>query len=69
MQKTLKIDGMMCQHCVNHVTKALSCVEGVVSVDVNLKKKIAVVTLEKDVLNDDLSAVVVEAGYTVKKIS
>ena len=43
--------------------------EGVVSVDVNLKKKIAVVTLEKDVLNDDLSAVVVEAGYTVKKIS
>ena len=35
---TLSIDGMMCQHCVAHVTKALSAIEGVTPV-VNLKRK------------------------------
>ena len=69
MTKTIKIEGMMCQHCVAHVTKALSGVEGVSAVDVNLKKKTATVTLEKEVLNDVLIAAVTEAGYEVKKIS
>ena len=41
MRKTLKIEGMMCQHCVARVTKALQEVEGVESVEVDLKKKIA----------------------------
>ena len=69
MTKTIKIEGMMCQHCVAHVTKALSGVEGVSAVDVNLKKKTATVTLEKEVSNDVLTAVVTQAGYEVKKIS
>ena len=69
MKKTLKIEGMMCQHCVAHVTKALQGVEGVTSVDVNLKKKTATIELAQDVNDDTLSAVVVDAGYTVKKIS
>ena len=69
MKKTLKIDGMMCQHCVAHVTKALAEVEGVISVEVNLKKKTAVVELEKEVDNERFISAVTEAGYTVKKIS
>ena len=67
MQKTLKIEGMMCQHCVAHVTKALQSVEGVENVEVNLKKKTATVTADID--NDLLVKAVEEAGYTVKKIS
>lgn len=39
MTKTLKIEGMMCNHCVMHVTKALEGVSGVAKADVNLKKK------------------------------
>ena len=69
MKKTLKIEGMMCQHCVAHVTKALQGVEGVESVEVNLKKKTAVVVLANEVSNETLTAVIVEAGYEVKKIS
>ena len=69
MKKTLKIEGMMCQHCVAHVTKALSSVMGVASVEVNLKKKTAVVELSEEVSNEILSAAVTEAGYEVKKIS
>lgn len=68
MTKIMKVEGMMCNHCVMHVTKALQGVEGVVSVDVNLKKKQAVVELEKDVSAETLTAAIEEAGYEVKSV-
>ena len=69
MKKILKIEGMMCQHCVAHVTKALSGVSGVTGVEVNLKKKTATIELAEGVADEILTAAVVEAGYEVKKIS
>ena len=69
MKKTLLIEGMMCQHCVAHVTKALQGVDGVASVEVNLKKKTAVVELGSEVANENLTSAITEAGYEVKKIS
>lgn len=69
MKKTMKIEGMMCQHCVAHVTKALQGVEGVTSVEVNLKKKTAVVDLGAEVSDATLTAAITDAGYEVKKIS
>ena len=69
MQKTIKIEGMMCQHCVAHVTKALQGVSGVVEVEVNLKKKTATVEQGGAVADETLTAAIVEAGYEVKKIS
>ena len=68
MKKIMKIEGMMCQHCVAHVTKALSGITGVKSVDVNLKKKTATVELSEEVLNETLTKAVVDAGYEVKKV-
>ncbi len=69
MNKTLKIEGMMCQHCVAHVTKALEGVAGVSAVEVQLKKKLALVSTDGTVLDETLIAAVTEAGYEVKKIS
>ncbi len=69
MKKILKIEGMMCQHCVAHVTKALQGVEGVTAVEVNLKKKTATVETEEGVANETLVSAVADAGYEVKKIS
>ncbi len=69
MQKIIKIEGMMCQHCVAHVTKALQGVEGVSSVGVNLKKKTATVEFSEAIADEILTAAVTEAGYEVKKIS
>lgn len=69
MNKVLKIEGMMCAHCVAHVTKALSCVEGVKKVDVNLKKKTATLECAEEIANEKLIAAVTQAGYEVKKIS
>ena len=63
MKRELKVEGMMCQHCVKHVTDALQAVEGVEKADVDLKKKRAVVTLASPVADDALVAAVKEAGY------
>ena len=68
MKKTLTVEGMMCMHCVQHVTDALSAVDGVEKAEVNLKKKHAVVTLGADVSDDALRAAVKEAGYEVTDI-
>lgn len=43
MKKTIKIEGMMCQHCVKAATKALEGVAGVTAVTVSLEDKQAVV--------------------------
>ena len=64
MTKTITIDGMMCDHCRQHVEKALSAIDGVTKVAVSLKDKNAVVTLSKDVDEKTLSDAVSEAGYT-----
>ncbi len=69
MKKILLVEGMMCQHCVAHVTKALQGVNGVTSVEVDLKKKTAVVDTDGSVANETLLSAVTEAGYEVKKIS
>lgn len=69
MEKTIGVEGMMCQHCVAHVKKALEGVEGVVVAEVDLDGKRATVSLSKDVADDVLAAAVVEAGYEVTSIS
>ncbi len=63
MEKTLNVEGMMCEHCVAHVTKALEGIDGVTKANVSLDDKKAVVELSKDVADADLVAAVVDAGY------
>jgi copper ion binding protein len=65
MKTTLSIEGMNCDHCVAHVTKALQEVSGVFSAKVNLKKKNALVDHGDAVSLDALKAAVTEAGYEV----
>ena len=66
MKKTVKIEGMMCQHCVKAATKALEAVEGVTGVTVSLEEKQAVV--EGTASDEALTAAVVDAGYEVTGI-
>ena len=63
MTKTLNVTGMMCQHCVAHVRKALEGVEGVSSVDVDLEAGTATVEATDSVSDEALVAAVVDAGY------
>ncbi len=68
MEKTLKIEGMMCMHCVSHVKKALEGVPGAESVDVDLEAGAATVRVSAAATDDILTAAVVDAGYEVTEI-
>lgn len=68
MEKTLGIKGMMCQHCVAHVKKALEGVSGVSKVEVSLENKNAVIEARVTVADEALKAAVSEAGYEVTAI-
>ena len=64
MEKTIRVEGMMCMHCVAHVKKALEELPGVTA-EVDLDGGRAVVRAEQ--LPDDaaLTNAVTEAGYKV----
>ena len=66
MEKTLKIDGMMCPHCEAHVKQALETIPQVTSADVSHTAGTAVVHLNAAVSDDVLKQAVEEAGYSVK---
>ena len=68
MNKTMKIEGMMCPHCQAHVKKALEAVSGVTAAEVSHEKGTAVVAMSEKVDNAALKAAVEQAGYTVKSI-
>ena len=63
MITTLSIEGMSCEHCVSHVTKALEAISGVFSAQVNLQQKNAMVEHKDSVTKESLKAAVNEAGY------
>ncbi len=65
MEKTLKIEGMMCPHCSGRVKTALEGVDGVAEAVVSHETGTAVCRLTKDVATDILTAVVTDAGYKV----
>ena len=65
MEKTLKIEGMMCGHCGATVKKALEAIPGVERADVSHEKGTAVVTLSKDVDDAVLKKAVEDKDYKV----
>ncbi len=68
MKKQVFIEGMSCQHCVNHVTQALKEIPGVKAVDVNLKGKYAIVEADRQIDEGEIRNAIEEAGYEVMKI-
>ena len=69
MEKTMKIEGMMCPHCEATVKKTLEAIDGVESAEVSHEKGSAVVTLTAEVSNDVLKKTVEDQGYNVISIS
>ena len=65
MEKTLKIEGMMCGHCEMHVKNALEAIDGVDSALVSHENGTAIVILSKEVSFDTLKQAVVDQGYKV----
>ncbi|WP_147615985.1 heavy metal translocating P-type ATPase [Treponema pectinovorum] len=67
MEKTLKIEGMMCQNCERHVKEALEKIDGVESATTSHEKKSAVVKLSKEVSDSQFEKAITDAGYKLVK--
>ena len=68
MQKTIKIEGMMCPHCEAAVKKALEALEGVDAADVSHVAGTAVVSMSAVVADEALKEAVEAKDYKVTGI-
>ncbi len=68
MEKTMKIEGMMCGHCEAAVKKALEALDGVNEAIVSHEKGTAIVKLNADVADDVLKETVEAKDYKVTEV-
>ena len=60
---TYTVTGMTCGHCVASVTEEVQEIPGVTDVQVDLASGALSVTSDRPVVEDEVRAAVVEAGY------
>jgi copper chaperone len=65
MVSILKVKGMSCQHCVMSVTKALSQLDGIKNVQVDLAKGEVQFDNTKNTASDRVHKAITDAGYEV----
>ena len=65
MEKVIKVEGMMCMHCVAHVKEALESIKGVEKADVSLEKNTATIYSKKEIKDKEIEKVITKAGYKV----
>ena len=68
MEKTMKIEGMMCGHCEARVKKTLEAIPGVEAAEVSHEKGTAVVKKASEVADDVLKKAVEDQDYQVTEI-
>lgn len=68
MKKRIAIEGMSCNHCVNHVQEALSELTGVTGIEVDLAGKNAVVETSGEIGDEEIKFAIEDAGYEVTGI-
>lgn len=66
-KKTITVEGMSCQHCVNRVMEAVNAIDGA-SALVKLKKGMVIVSLEHPISNEIIKDAIEKAGYKVTAI-
>ena len=65
MEKTLKVEGMMCSHCEARVKKAVEAIDGVTEAIASHENGSVVVKMEKDVSTDAIKAAIESQDYKV----
>ena len=65
MQTKLKVEGMSCSHCENAVKNAVSAINGVTSVEVDLKNGFVLITHGENVTESVIKNKIEEQGYDV----
>lgn len=67
MNKTVKIEGMSCQHCVKRIEKALNALKGV-QATLSLENKSARLILKKEIDEKLIRSAIEDLGYKVIEI-
>ena len=62
-EKTILIEGMMCEHCEAHVKKALEALPGIESAQASHKDKEAVIKISSQVPEESIKQAITAAGY------
>ncbi len=65
MRTQLKVEGMSCSHCESAVKNALSAIEGVSNVAVDLNEKTVTVEHQESVARDVLAETIEDQGFDV----
>ena len=66
-ERTVTIEGMTCEHCKARVESRLNELDGV-SAKVNLKRKTTVVSMEKEIEDEEIKKEIENVGYEVIEI-
>ncbi len=66
MKKKIHIEGMSCEHCVAHVTDALSAL-GAADIEVSLEGAYALCNTDK--IDDDIIRAIDDEGYDVVSVA
>ncbi len=66
MKKVIVVSDMCCKKCAERIERKLRLLEGVSGAKANFKK--GLVMVESTLLDEELSACVVDAGYTVTEV-
>lgn len=67
-QKTAVVEGMTCDHCRDRVERSIDDIDGAAG-RVNLKKKEAVVLMNRPISDEEIKSAIEKAGYKVTSIS
>jgi len=68
MKKKILVEGMKCENCAKHVKEALTNVEGVTNVDINLSDKYVLLDTAADVSDEAIKNAVNTEKYNVIRI-
>lgn len=63
-KKTFTVEGMTCENCVARVLRYVNDIDGVAG-KVNLRKRELLISMERDVSDEEIIAAVTKAGYKV----
>lgn len=65
IEKTIKVEGMSCMHCVKKVEQALKAISEIKSVKVDLEERTAKIILKREIESSIIEKAVQEAGFKV----
>ncbi|WP_461614650.1 heavy-metal-associated domain-containing protein [Clostridium sp. Marseille-QA1073] len=65
MKKKILVEGMKCENCAKHVKKAVTNVEGVTNVDINLSDKYVLLDTVADVSDEAIKNAINTEKYNV----